>query len=95
MWRLHESNKTENIEKMKTALLSMAGRVSSLDYIEVGTNISDSNSAYDIVFNGHFKDKKTLADFEADKFHLSIWRFVSGIRDKRVVVDYELLGTGV
>lgn len=90
MWRLHKNDKAANLDKMKESLLSLAGRIPSLEYVEVGTNISNASAAYDIVFIGHFKDKKALAEFEADEYHRNVGEFVSSIRVSRVVVDYEL-----
>ncbi len=87
MWRLKD--KIE-VERMKEALLSMEGQVSSLLSIEVGVNLSSHNSAFDIVFIGTFANADSLAEFENDRFHLSVAKLVGSLKDERVVVEYEV-----
>lgn len=87
MWKL---NRKEDASKMKEALLSMKGKVLSLQNIEVGINISQHNAAYDVVFIGTFLDSKALAEFEADEFHKKVGEIVSRLREHRVVVEYEI-----
>ncbi len=85
MWRL--KNK-EDSEKMKGALESMRGNVPSLLDFEVGINISESSSSFDIVFIATFEDKDALSEFRNDKFHMAVDEVVGKFREQRVVVDF-------
>lgn len=86
MWRLKRKS---DAEEMKTALESMASRVPSVESMEVGINISESASAFDIVFIATFSDLDQLKAFEADDYHSQVGELVKTLRDERVVVDYE------
>lgn len=85
VWKLHKS---EDAEKMKEALLSMKGSVPSLYDIEVGVNMSEHTSAFDIVFIGTFEDEVALRAFDADPVHKDVGKLVQGLRERRVVVEY-------
>ena len=86
MWQL-KSKKDAN--EMKTALLSMKGKVKYLSEIEVGINISTHKSAYDIVFIGTFTSREALEKFEVDIEHKKVSALVTKLRKNRVVIDYE------
>ncbi len=85
VWKLH---KADDAEQMKEALLSMKGKVSSLYDIEVGVNISEHASAFDIVFIGTFEDEAALKAFDVDPVHKDVGNLVQGLRESRVVVEY-------
>ena len=87
MWKLREISDLQEIE---SKLLSLKGNVPSLLDMEVGINISNSPSAFDIVFSGYFKDSDALKEFEDDKFHKSVADWVTNHRETRHVVDYEV-----
>lgn len=84
-----KSPQSEDLEIAAAALRSMEGAIASLLDIEVGVNISDSNAAYDLVLNMTFKDLASLRKFEQDPFHLSVKKTMIGLKDSRVVVDYQ------
>lgn len=86
MWRLKRET---DAERMKIALDSMAARVPALESMETGINISESASAFDIVFIATFSDLDQLKAFEADAYHGEVGELVKTLRDERVVVDYE------
>jgi len=87
MWKLKNP---EESKKMKAALLSLKDNVSSLESIEVGINSSNSSSAFDIVFIGHFRNRQDLELFENDIFHKNVGELVAKIQERRVVVEYEI-----
>ncbi len=86
MWKLKDGNQAE---MMKEKLLSMRGRVQSLQDIEVGINKSPHASAYDIVFIGTFLDKSAVQNFEDDDYHKEVGKYVSSVKLDRKVVEFE------
>ena len=89
LFRLKKRN-TEDIKKVVDALKSMRGAVPTLLDIEVGVNVSKSAEASDVVLIVTFKDIESLRHYEQDPFHLSVKEIVVGLKENRVVVDYEL-----
>ena len=87
MWKL---SCAENAGRMQEALLSMKGKVSSLLDIEVGVNISEHRSAFDIVFIGTFENEDALRAFEVDPVHKSVGLIVDELKENRVVVEYRI-----
>lgn len=87
MWRLKDKS---DADRMKEALTSLKNNVPTLLDIEVGINISEHQSAYDIVFIGSFATKYDLDAFDKNKFHGKVGDLVRRIKDHRVVVEYEV-----
>lgn len=87
MWKL---SCAEDASRMREVLLSMKGKISSLLDIEVGVNISEHQSAFDVVFIGTFENEDALRAFEIDPVHKSVGKFVDELRENRVVVEYRI-----
>jgi len=94
MWKLKdfddEKEKIENARKAKELLEGLKDKIDIIDFIEVGINISKSNSAFDLVLYSGFNDLKTLDEYQNHQEHLKVGDFIASIRKDRVVVDYEV-----
>jgi len=62
MWKLKDfaagSNKNENAVKIKTELEMLKSKIPEIKKLEVGININESETAYDIVLYSEFETKK-------------------------------------
>lgn len=94
MWKFKDfaenSDKKTNIEIAKEKLLALKGKIDAIDFIEIGTNLNNSASAYDMVLYSEFKDLQALAEYQNHPEHLKVADFIGKVRDSRAVVDYEI-----
>jgi len=94
MWTIKESaegrSKQENIDLLKDRLEALPDLIPEIQFYEIGLNISESDSAYDVVLLSHFASQKDLKTYQTHPGHLKVAEFVSNIRDQGAVVDYEI-----
>ena len=92
MWKLKDfaegENKLRNAEKIKSLLGNLRNKIDQLISIEVGININESDSAYDIVLYSEFKNKEDLGIYQNHPDHVKVVEFVGKVVENRVVVDY-------
>jgi hypothetical protein len=86
MWRLKDKSR---VGEMVRLLNSLEANVDSLQSIEVGFNLSEHSSSYDVVFIGTFADSDALKEFDADPYHKEIGVSVSSLKIDRKVVEFE------
>lgn len=78
-------------EQMKLRLENLSGKIDGLNFIQVGININNSNSAFDAVLISEFKDVDALEAYICSPLHLPIRAFAKKHRVDRKVVDFEIL----
>lgn len=92
MWKLKDfaegSSKAENALKIKKELEGLMDTILEIKSLEVGINIENSDSAYDIVLYSVFENSTALDIYQKHPDHLRLAEFVSKVREERVVVDY-------
>ncbi|QUH25593.1 Dabb family protein [Serpentinicella alkaliphila] len=92
MWRIkdnvHGLSKFESAIKMKDALEGLVGIITEIKTLEVGININDSDSAYDIVLFSEFEDKSGLEAYKIHPQHMKVVELAKTIVSERAVVDY-------
>ena len=92
MWKLKDfsegAGRLENMQKMKSMLEALNGRIPGLLNLEVGFNINTSNTDFDLVLYSEFKDERALETYQNHPEHLIVKEFVGKVREKRAVVDY-------
>lgn len=92
MWKLKDYaeglSKYENARHIKKMLEGLKGKIPEIHYIEVGINISESETAYDAALYSEFEDEKALETYQKHPEHLKISGYVKKVRESRVVVDY-------
>lgn len=93
MWKLKDfsegGSKIENMQKMKSMLEALNGRVPGLLKLEVGLNVDPSDMGFDLVLYSEFKDEQALETYQNHPEHLKVREFVGKVREKRAVVDYK------
>ena len=94
MWKLKENaegnGKEENAKLIKDKIEKLKEQIDIIVDIELGINIVEDPSAYDIVLYSVFKDKEDLNQYANNPLHLEIVKFVKKVVDSRIVVDYEI-----
>lgn len=94
MWKLKENaegnGKEENAKLIKDKIEKLKEQIDIIVDIELGINIVEDPSAYDIVLYSVFKDKEDLNEYANNPLHLEIVKFVKKVVDSRIVVDYEV-----
>ncbi|MEF3192564.1 MAG: Dabb family protein [Campylobacterales bacterium] len=77
-------------DELVKELMSMKGRVASLQEIEAGCDFSREERSYDVALITTFSDRNALRSYASDPYHQEIisWIKQAGITSK--VVDYEI-----
>ncbi|WP_331618381.1 Dabb family protein [Serpentinicella sp. ANB-PHB4] len=73
---------------MKKQLEGLLNCIDEIQSLEVGLNINDADSAYDVVLYSEFKNKNDLDKYQIHPEHLKVGEFVKKVRLERAVVDY-------
>jgi hypothetical protein len=94
MWKLHDFAegvaKADNTVKMKEMLYVLQEKIPEMKNLEVGINICESPDAYDIVACSEFANADDLQVYQKHEEHQNFIKSISGIREKKKVVDYEV-----
>ncbi len=93
-WKLKENadghHKDENAKKAKEVLESLNGKIKGLLHLEVGIDLSKSESSSDLVLYSEFEKKEDLEHYRNHPEHRSVLPFVKSICLERRVVDYDV-----
>ena len=94
MWKLHDfaegKSKAENAKIMRERLFLLPEKIARMKNLEVGINICQSPDAYDIVACSEFDTIDDLQFYQKHAAHQDFITSISGIREKKKVVDYEI-----
>ena len=94
MWTIRDGiegrSKAESMAMLKSQLEELPELIREIKFFEVGFNSNQSDAAYDVILISHFASKKDLQTYQAHPEHVKVAAFVSTIRNKRAVVDFEV-----
>jgi hypothetical protein len=93
MWKCRandEAQVKEDALAMKKALESMKALIPEIRALEVGLNFNVSDAAYDVLLYTEFESRNDLAIYAAHPEHEKVKAIIGPLREKRVVVDYEI-----
>ena len=94
MWTIQDNvdgkSKSQLIQELKSKLEALPEMIPEILDYEVGINFNPGESAYDVSLYSEFEDKATLKKYQKHPEHVKVAEFVGSIRDKGVVVDYEV-----
>lgn len=79
----------ENVEAVITKLRTLEGNVPTLNSIEVGVNVVESDRAYDIGIVTRFDDLAAMDAYQVHPFHQGILAFMKDKVETVVAIDYE------
>ena len=89
MFKLKDRS-ADNIAKTRDVLLGMKGNIPQLRAIEVGTNIVESNRAYDLVLVTKFDSLDAMQSYQVHPYHENVVRVhMRKVANSTVSVDYE------
>lgn len=80
----------DNALEIKSRLEGLAGAVPGLLHIEVGVDISRTDSSADVALYSEFTDAAALDAYQSHPAHVEASEYVSRVRTSRFVVDYEV-----
>jgi hypothetical protein len=94
MWKLcafaEGADKAANAARMKEILDALPARIPEIGRLEVGIDVSGSESAYDIVLCAEFDSMIALDRYKEHDEHLKAGEFIQKVREHRAAVDYEV-----
>lgn len=93
-WTLKENadgcTKKENLAKVKSALEALKGKIPVVRSLEIGLNFDSTPDAFDLSLYAEFNSKDDLKIYQEHPEHLAVVELLRRVRDKKVVVDYEM-----
>jgi len=94
MWRLQDlaegSSKAENAVKIKGMLEALPGVIPEIKKLEVGLNVIESPSVFDVVLYSEFDSLEALSAYQVHPEHEKCRDFIVKVVSDRAVVDYEV-----
>lgn len=94
LWRLKDTangrSKIENARLIKSKLESLYGIVPGLLKIEVGFDVSHTESSSDLALYSEFDSLDSLETYQNHPAHKDVMPLVQAARSERRVVDYEV-----
>lgn len=92
-WQLkdeaHGNDKATNANMIKEKLEALGGKIDGLVKIEVGINIPEYPSNYDVVLYSKLESKEALDFYQNHPLHQVLLPFIREAVSGRVAVDYE------
>lgn len=93
-WQLKDEanakSKAENALLIKEKLEALSGKIDGLLSIQVGINIPEYPSNYDVVLYSELESKEALEQYQNHPLHQAVLPFVREVVSSRVAVDYEV-----
>ena len=74
--------------KLESILKELKNHIPSLHKIEIGLNISDRPTAYDIVLVSEFKNEADLNKYRVHPMHVDALNYIKEVVAEAKVVDY-------
>lgn len=78
----------ENAQKLREALLSMAGKIPQIKHMEVGVNVVPSERAFDVVLFQHFDSLEEMQVYQAHPDHQEVLKTIRSVTASSASVDY-------
>ena len=92
LWKLREhavgKTKLQNAEKAKEMYEAMIGKIPGLLKMEVGIDISHSDSSADLSLYSEFESENAYGKYLTAPEHMAVVPFMQAIREERQIVDY-------
>lgn len=86
--KLKERN-NETIEKIKSVLLSMEGKIEVLLEIQVQVDIRRGNSSYDILLITHFSSMEDMEAYLINPVHVEVSKYIASVLESGASVCFE------
>lgn len=86
--KLKERN-NEIIEKTKSKLLSMDGKIEVLRGIQVQVDLRGEESSYDILLNTHFSSMEDMEAYLINPVHVEVSKYIASVLESGASVCFE------
>lgn len=97
MWKLKNyaegASKSENALLVKSKLEGLKKKIRCIKTMEVGFNINDSPTSYDVVLCCEFETTEDLNHYKTHPEHKKVGDFVTKVRLERKAIDYQTTDT--
>jgi hypothetical protein len=94
MFKIRETGtpeeKAKAVDAVRSELLSMKEKIAVIRDFEVGVNLTDNASAFDLVINSTFDSREDLEAYQVHPDHQAFILFNKAHSEKKVLVDYEV-----
>ena len=94
MWKLKNfaegANKDENALMVKSKLEGLKKKIKCVKALEVGFNINESPTAYDVVLYTEFETLEDMNKYKTHPEHKKVGDFVTKVRLERKAIDYQI-----
>lgn len=85
-----KDNSTEEKTKVRDLLLSMKGKVPTVQEIEVGCDFLGSQRSYDVILQVVLASEAALDEYQNDEYHVNVVKkYMHQTAEKSISVDYE------
>lgn len=88
LFKFHEENKEQNIQKAKEMLEALPSVISELKGIEIGINFDNAPRAMDMSIYTTFESVEALNSYAVDPEHLKVVEFIKQVTEYSKVSDY-------
>ncbi|NQV16890.1 Dabb family protein [bacterium] len=89
-WDFPETDKIENITRLKALLEALPALISDFKSYEIGVNIKDSENAKDMILISAFEDAEALQRYVVHPEHQRVLKELRKIAQKTMVVDFQV-----
>jgi hypothetical protein len=79
----------EKAEAARRVLNGMAGKIPQLRHLEVGVNVVHSDRSYDLALMARFGSLDDLKTYQEHPVHVEVVKYMQGVRQSAIAVDYE------
>jgi hypothetical protein len=80
----------ENIEKAKTIMQGLQGKIPELKSMEIGLDVVHSERSYDIALITRFDNKTDMEVYANHPIHVNeVLRFLRPMQENSITVDFE------
>jgi len=85
------ASKEQNMQKSKELLEGLPGKIPEIKNLEIGVNIKEDPTNYDMVLVVDFDSLEDLQIYLDHPTHKKVGEFLAKVREHRVVVDFEMI----
>lgn len=85
-----KDNSSESCERVRALFMSMKEHIAVIRELHVGIDYLHSERSYDVVLELLVDDRKALADYQQDPYHVhDVKPYIHDVRSGSATVDYE------
>ena len=92
MWKFRATaegrTREENLSKAKVLLESLKNHIPEIRSLEVGIDVSHTDSSYDLVLLSEFTDARALSAYQKHPAHVDVVEFLRKVHGGRIIVDH-------